>query len=396
MAAMKLSSLRRPRITDPAAVVGTARADRRTRNLARRLSAGDIAVIDHVDIDQRSAASLVEAEVAAVINAAPSVSGRYPNLGPQVLINAGVPLLDNVGRDAFAEIGDGDRIRIVDDTVFRGDTAVACGTRQNASSVATALEASKVGLTSQLEAFSANAVEHLGRERDLLLDGAGVPELTTALAGRQVVVVVRAFDYATDIAGLRPYIKATRPVLIGVDAGADALLETGLRPDVVVTSADDISDRALLSGAELVYVAPRDGRQRTAERLERLGIRPVEFSVSATTEDAALLLAATADARLIVVAGSHGSVLEFLDRGRSSMASSFLTRTAVGSRLVDAKAAAAMYRNRLSGWWVTLVLLVAVLLVVAALLTTPAGQNAADSAQTWLRALYDWGRERVP
>lgn len=393
---MKLSSLRRPRVHDPAAVVGTARLDRRTRSLARRLSPGDIAVIDHVDIDQRSASSLVDARVAAVVNAAPSVSGRYPNLGPQVLMSAGIPLLDNVGGDAFAEIGDGDRVRIVNDTVFRGDTAVAAGVRQNATSVAAALESSKDGLTSQLEAFSANAVEHLSRERNLLLDGAGVPQLTTSLDGRQVVVVMRAFDYAADIAALRPYIKATRPVLVGVDGGADALLEAGLRPDVVVTSADDVSDQALLSGAELVYVAPRDGRQRTAERLERLGIRPVEFPVSATTEDAALLLAATADASLIVVAGSHASLLEFLDRGRSSMASSFLTRTAVGSRLVDAKAAAAMHRNRLSGWWVALILLVAILLVAAALLTTPAGQHAADAARTWLRELYDWVRGRVP
>lgn len=393
---MKLSSLRRTRVHDPTAIRGTARLDRRTRHLAQRLAPGDIAVIDHVDIDRAAAVALVDAGVVAVINTAPSVSGRYPNLGPQVLLNAGVALIDNVGPDAFTEISDGDALRVVDGTVYRGDTVVGCGVRQDAPSVAAALESSKDGLASQLEAFSATAIEHLRRERELLIDGVGVPTLDTPLVGRHVLVVMRAFDYRTDLAALKTYIKEMSPVLVGVDAGADVLLDAGYRLDLVVTSGDDISDRALRCGAELVYVAPQDGRNRNADRLERLGTRPVDFAASGTAEDAALLLAAAANAALIVVAGSHSTLLEFIDRGRSTMASTFLTRAAVGSRLVDAKAVAAMYRNRIRGWWVALLALLSVILVIAAIATTPAGQDWAQAAQAWGLQVYHWCRERLP
>lgn len=392
---MMLSSLRRTRVDDPAAIRGTARLDRRTRQLARRLSPGDIAVIDHVDIDRAAAVALVDAGVVAVINAAPSVSGRYPNLGPQLLLNAGVALVDNVGADAFGEISDGDTLRVVGDTIYRGDTVLGCGVRQDAGSVAAALESSKDGLASQLEAFSATTIEHLRRERDLLIDGAGVPTLDTPLARRHVLVVMRAFDYGADLAALKTYIKEMSPVLVGVDAGADVLLDSGYRPDLVVTAADDVSDQALLCGAELVYVAPRDGRNRTSDRLERLGVRPVDFAATGTAEDAALLLAAAADAGLVVVAGSHSSLLEFVDRGRSTMASAILARAAVGSRLVDAKAVAAMYRNRVRGWWVVLLALLSVTLVAAALLTTPAGQDWAQSALSWMAQVYHWLRGRL-
>lgn len=390
---MKLSSRRRSRAVDPAAISGAARLDRRTRHLARRLAPGDIAVIDHIDMDRAAALALVDAGAAAVVNAAPSISGRYPNLGPQVLLDAGIALVDNVGSDAFAEISDGDRLRVVDDTVYRGDTMVACGVRQDSGSVAAALDASKDGLASQLEAFSANASEHLRRERDLLLDGAGVPAVRTQLAGRSAVVVTRAFDYAGDLAALKTYIKEVAPVLIGVDAGADVLVAAGYRPDLIVTAAEEISDTALQCGAEVVRVVAPDAGNHASDRLERLGVQPVDFAASGSPEDAALLLAHAAAADLIVLVGSHSSLLEFLDRGRSSMASAFLTRTAVSSRLVDARAVAALYRNRLRWWWVALVLVVAVALVGAAVATTPVGQEWWNSLQAALPSAYSWIRE---
>lgn len=392
---MKLSTLRRSRQSG-SAVFGTARLDRRTRQLARRLFPGDIAVIDHVDIDRTAAVALAEAGVVAVVNAAPSISGRYPNLGPQALVDAGIALVDNVGADAFTGISDGDLLRIVDDTVYSGDTAVASGVRQDAASVAAALDSAKDGLASQLEAFGANALEHLRRERRLLLDGTGVPLVDTQLCGRQIVVVTRAFDYETDLAALKPFIKETTPVLIGVDAGTDVLLKAGYRPDLVVTTGDDVSDAALQTGAEVVRVIAPGDRQPSTDRLERLGIEPVDFAATGTAEDAALLLAHTAGAELIVLVGSHSSLVEFLDRGRSSMASAFLTRAAVGPRLVDAKAVAAMYRNRLRSWWVALVLLVAVVLVAAAVATTPVGQQWWHTTSSWLVSGYDWLRGLAP
>jgi uncharacterized membrane-anchored protein len=393
---MKLSSLRRSRGAEPSAVAGTARLDRRTRSLARRLVPGELAVIDHVDIDRAAALALVESGVAGVVNAAPSVSGRYPSLGAQVLVDAGVALVDHVGLDSFAEISDGDRLRIVDDTIYRGDTVVGCGVRQDAASVAAAVDASKPGLASQLEAFSANAIEHLRRERDLLLDGAGVPEVRTKVAGRHVLVVTRAFDYRADLAALKTYIKEAAPVLVGVDDGADVLLAAGYRPDLIVTKVDEVSDAALQSGAEVVRVVTPDGRTRGADRLERLGVQPVDFAARGTTEDAALLLAHAAAAELIVLVGSHSTLLEFLDRGRSTMASAFLTRAAVGSRLVDAKAVASIYRNRVRGWWVALVVLVAVVLVGAAIATTPVGQQWWTSLQAWLVSSYSSLRGLAP
>jgi uncharacterized membrane-anchored protein len=360
------------------------------------LSSGEIAVIDHVDIDRAAALALVESGAAGVVNVAPSISGRYPSLGAQVLVDAGVALVDHVGPEAFAEISDGDQLRIVDDTVYRGDTVVGCGARQDAASVAAAVDSSKAGLASQLEAFSANAIEHLRRERDLLLDGAGVPAVRTRIAGRQVLVVTRAFDYRADLAALKTYIKETAPVLIAVDDGADVLLAAGYRPDLIVTAVDEVSDAALQSGAEVVRVVAPDGRTRGADRLERLGVQAVDFAARGTTEDAALLLAHAADAELIVLVGSHSTLLEFLDRGRSTMASAFLTRAAVGSRLVDAKAVASIYRNRMRGWWVVLVLLVAVVSVGAAIGTTPVGQQWWSSLQAWLVSSYSSLRGLAP
>ena len=392
---MNLTSLRRSRPAH-SGVSGPARLDRRTRSLVRRLRRGDVAVIDHVDLDSAAAQALVEAGVVAVVNLAPSVSGRYPSLGAAVLVEAGVVLLDDVGAEAFSLLNDGDVVRVDGDLLYRADTVVAAGVRQDAASVEAAMEAAKDGVASQLEAFSANAVEHLRRERGLLLDGEGLPEIATPLEGRQVLVVLKAFDSRSDLAGLKTYIKENRPVLVGVGGGADTLLEAGYRPALVVTDGDDASERALRCGAEVVARAGRDGRVSGAERLERLGVRHTTVETSGTAEDAAILLAYGSSAALIVVAGSHNTLLEFLDRGRSAMASSFLTRAAVGSTLVDASAVARLYTHRVKGWWVALLLLVGVALVAAALATTPVGQSWWDALAGRLGELVAWMKQQAP
>lgn len=390
---MKLPSLRRPRSSERAGVTGPARLDRRTRLLIKRLRPGDIAVIDHVDIDRAAAVGLVDAQVAAVVNLAPSISGRYPNLGPDVLVEAGIPLIDNVGAEVFSAINDGDRIRVDGDTVYAGDVAVATGTRQDRESVALAMEQSRDGMASQLEAFSANAVEHLRRDQRLLLDGAGLPGTRTSFEGRQVVVVLRAFDYASDLRGLKTFIKENAPVLVGVDAGADVLLAAGYRLDLVVTSGDDISERALRCGAEVIAHTTSTSRSTGLERLDQLAVPHDTLVASGTSEDAAILLAHGNNAALIVVVGSHATLVEFLDKGRSGMASSFLTRAAVGSSLVDAKAVAHLYHHRFRGWLVFVLLIVAIAAVLAAIATTPVGQDWLDQVTRWVRAGYDRLRE---
>ena len=203
------------------------RIDQRTKQLTKRLKSGDIAVIDHQDLDRVSAEALLACRPVAVINAASSITGRYPNLGPEILVEAGVPLVDNVGKDVMLELRDGQVARLDEDTLYVGDVVVAKGTLFDSDMVAAAMSEARAGLAVQLEAFAANTMEYLRRERELLLDGVGVPDITTVLEGRHALVVVRGYHYKEDLQTLRHYIREYRPVLIGVDGGADALLEAG-------------------------------------------------------------------------------------------------------------------------------------------------------------------------
>jgi uncharacterized membrane-anchored protein len=392
---MKLSLLRRGRSQGLSGITGPARLDRRTRSIVKRIRPGDIAIIDHVDIDRAAAVALVEAGVAVVVNLAPSVSGRYPNLGPEALLAAGVVLVDNVDPEVFSAVADGDLIRVDEGDIYKGEELIAHGVLQDAESVAASLDISKIAMASRLDAFSANAMEHLRRERGLLLDGEGVPDVTTSFAGRHVLIVRRAFEYASELKSLKTYIRENSPVLIGVDDGADALLGAGYRPDVIVTDLDDASDAALQCGAEVVVHSDSDGRPRQLDRLERLTVSHTTFVTGGTSEDAAILLAHAHRARLIVLVGSHSTLLEFLDIGRSGMASSFLTRAAAGSSLVDARAVAQLYSNRIRGWLVLLLVLLAVALVAAAIATTPVGQGWWDSLRDWLNQADTWVRSKV-
>jgi uncharacterized membrane-anchored protein len=345
---MKLPSLRRARPTELPGIAGVVRLDRRTKNLTKRLRPGEIAVIDHVDLDRVSAEALVDCRVAAVVNVADSISGRYPNLGPEILVEAGIPLVDGVGREVFSVLHEGERVRLNEGCLYRGEEVVAKGVSQDSKSVAELMDDARSGLSTQLEAFTANTLEYLRRERDLLLDGVGVPEIHTPMDGRHVLIVVRGYDYREDLVALRPYIREYRPVLIGVDGGADALVENGYVPDLIVGDMDSVKDDTLKSGAEVVVHAYRDGRAPGSERLERLGVDSIEFPATGTSEDVAMLLADSKGASLIVAVGTHNSLVEFLDKGRSGMASTFITRLRVGAKLVDAKGVGRLYRSRVS------------------------------------------------
>ncbi|QXJ20041.1 hypothetical protein AGRA3207_000676 [Actinomadura graeca] len=369
----RVLALGRARDDGRTGVTAVARLDRRTKDLTKRLQPGEVAVIDHVDLDRVSAEALVSCGVGAVVNVAPSISGRYPNLGPQILIEAGIPLIDDVGPEIFGRLAEGDPVRIEESTVYRGEDVVAKGTAQSAETVETALTEAKAGLASQLEAFVANTMEYVKRERDLLIDGVGVPEVTTKLAGRHALIVVRGYHYREDIATLRPYIREYRPVLIGVDGGADALLEAGYRPDMIVGDMDSVSDDALTCGAEIVVHAYRDGRAPGLKRVHELGAEAVVFPATATSEDIAMLLADDKGATLIVAVGTHANMVEFLDKGRAGMASTFLTRLRVGSKLVDAKGVSRLYRSRISTWSLLFLVLGAFVAIVTAVAMSPAG-----------------------
>ena len=370
---------RRPAPDAMPGVVGPARVDRRTKNLTKRLRPGDIAVINHLDLDKVSADALVLARPAAVVNAASSISGRYPNLGPEILVRAGIPVLDEAGAEVMA-LKDGDPLRLDGDTLWSGIRRVATGRVLDAEVVEADMHEARAGLSAQIEAFATNTMEFIHKERDLLLDGIGVPPIRTQIEGRHCLIVVRGYHYREDIDTLRPYIREYRPVLIGVDGGADALIEAGHKPHLIVGDMDSVSDAALRSGAEIVVHAYRDGRAPGLARVEALGLTPVVFPAAGTSEDVAMLLADDSGAELIVAVGTHVTLVEFLDKGRDGQASTFLTRLRVGGKLVDAKGVSRLYRARIPGRMLLLMLLVGMLALFAAMTSTPAGQ-------AWLQVL---------
>jgi uncharacterized membrane-anchored protein len=382
---------------------GPLRVDRRTSTLVRRLKPGDIAVIDHLDLDRANAQALLDCGVAAVVNASPFISGRYPNLGPELLARAGVVLVDNVGSDAFGKLHDGAPARVHEGRVYVKDEPVLEGKELATEDITEMMAEARGGLSTQLQSFTHNTTEFLRREQELLLHGEGAPELRTRIEGRPVVVVVRGYDYREDLRRLRRYIREQRPVLVGVDAGADALLEAGHRPDIVVIGEEGlapgsragdatVSDKTLRGAKEVVLHSDRAGRAVGSDRLDRIGVRAHNFSASGTSEDVALLLADLAGASLIVTVGTHATLTEFLDRHRSGLAGTFLTRLRVGPKLVDAKGVPQLYSGRVRIWHLLVVLVAGVTALLVAIAGTPVGQEWWDAVRAWLTDAFDWLR----
>lgn len=383
----------RPDTSGLPGVAGPIRADRRTSALLERLRPGDIAVIDQIDLDRTTADALLDREVCAVVNASVFISGRYPNLGPEVLANAGVALVDGVGPEVFSRIKDGARGRVHDGTLYLKDQAVADGRGLREQDVAALMDDARSGLAAQLQSFTANATEFLRRQQGLLLHGEGVPELSVRLKGRPVVVVVQGFDYRADLKRLKRFIKEQKPVLVGVDAGADALVAAGHKPDLIVvgqlgfdhpgSGSVPVSDKALRSAREVVIHSDESGRVIGGERIERLGIRAREIASGGSSSDVALLIADVAGAAPIVTVGAHASLDELLDRQQTGQASTFLTRLRVGPKLVDARSVPHLYAGRVRAWHAVVVLLVGLVAVGAAIATTPVGQDWYDSLRDW-------------
>jgi uncharacterized membrane-anchored protein len=362
---MKLSGLLTRQEQYLPGVIGTARVERASGDLLRRVRAGDVVVLDRTDLDRRTAEALVSAEVAGVVNAVPSISGRYPNLGPEVLLSAGITLIDDVGTEILQQLKDGTKVRLHDGGVFVGDREIARGQDQDADAVADQLIEAKAGMSAQLEAFSANTIEFLRKERMLILDGVGVPELIVRMDGRHVLVLAPGYGHADVLKRLRRYIKEQRPVLIGVDAGADVLREAGYRPDVIVGDPGGVDTDTLKDGAEVVIPAHIDGHAPGLERIQDLGIGAVTFPAAGNSEDLALLLADAHGASLVIAVGFQATLHEFLDRGRSgSNPSTFLTRLRLGAKLVDGTAVAALQRGSIAPIGAVIVLVLAVLAVV--------------------------------
>ena len=386
---MKTIRKNRTSTGDVAGVTGVARFERDNNRLSRRLRSGDIAVIDHVDLDRTHAEALVERGVRAVINAGTSTSGRYPNLGPQILAHAGIAIVDHVGPEIWTSINSGDTIRLEGAEIYREGALVASGVDLDDSRITSQLATAQSGLATQLGSLAANSAEHLRREQAMLLEGAGVPHLSARLRNRPVVVVSRTYDHESDLAGLKAYIADHDAVLIGAGPGADALLDAGYTPDLVIGALGDLSDRALKASGEVVITSP-SGKVEAVERLEKAGANAQTFVAAGSDEDLALVVADSNDASVIVLVGGHRSLVEFLDRGPTEMSSAFLTRLRVGSKLVDAKAVSEFYNNRISAWPVLLLLTLSVLAVVVSVAVTPVGESWFDSLGTHFQDFSNW------
>ena len=352
----------------------------KTKEILPHLNAATIPVINHANLDRVTAETLVEAGVGAVVNAAGSATGEYPNMGPFILARAGVYILDGVGRKVFERLSTGDEIELRGDGVYRGGELVAVGEHLDEETAERKLRESRKVVGAALESFAQNTVEFMRHEQDLLFSKLGVPaELVREIRGRHVLVVVRGYDYRQDLAALRAYLREVRPFIIGVDGGADALLEAGRSPDLVFGDMDSVSDKGLLAADHVLVHAYPSGEAPGMERVMAAGIKGAKtLPAPGLSEDVAILIAEQCGAELIVAVGTHVGLVEFLDKGRKGASSTFLTRLKVGPRLVDAKGVSKLYPSRVSVW-LLVALVVAGLVAVSAIVYS--SQSLADIFQ---------------
>ncbi len=357
-------------MSDPlvGAVTDVARVDQRTKDLTKRMQPGEIAVINHADIDRVAAEGLIAAQVGAVLNAAVSITGRYPNGGPIRLVEAGIPLVDGLGESIMSAVAEGDLVTVEDGEVRRDGGLLASGTVQSVAMVTSAMEAARANIGDELERFAANTLEYISHEAKIMFEPLELPELRAKFKGRHAMVVVRGHDYLSDLAALKAYLREYEPVLIGVDGGADALLDHGFTPDIIIGDFDSLTINAVHCGAQLLHHVHPDGRAPGRENLEALGLAPGagydEFIAEGMSEDVAMLLAYEAGATLIVAVGTHSTMVEMLDKGRKGMASTFLTRLRLGPVLVDAKGVNRLYEGRVRRRDIVVLILAAVVTIV--------------------------------
>jgi uncharacterized membrane-anchored protein len=372
-------------------LTGQAKLDRRTKNLVKRLSADDIAIIDHTDLDRVSAEELVESGVRVVVNVAPSQSGRFPNPGPLALVRGGVRLIDAPGADLFDHVHEGELLTVRGGGLYRNGTCLATGRVLDERELERMLGEQRGRVTEALEAFAENTMRYLREEGKLLAEGIDFPPLETRFRDRHALVVARGPGYKRDLRIVKPYIRDFKPVLIAVDGGADALLEAGYKPDVIVGDMDSVSDKALRCGAELLVHGYRDGAAPGEERAQELGVPYQIARATGISEDLALLLAYEKGSELIVAVGTHFNLIEFLERNRAGMSSTFITRLKVGEILIDAKGVSRLASRQVGIWPLVLLALAGLGAIAVAIVVSPALRHLIEYLALRLRDLLGIG-----
>jgi len=362
---------------------GPARLGRRTKLLVKSLQPGAIAILDHKDLDRVSAEDLIAAGVLAVLNCSPSSTGAYPNMGPLLLVQAGIHLVDLPDDKLFKQLKDGDALTVRGGMVIRGSMELVSGQVQEPAAVRAATDERRREIGDALEAFAKNTIEHMLEERELLSGRIDLPRFDTDFRDRPALIVVRGVDHQKDLRTLRPYIRDVKPRIIAVDGGANALLEEGFKPDMIVGDMDSASEASLRCGAELVVHAYPDGRAPGRDHLESLELPFKLVPAPGTSQDVAMLIAAEKGAELIVSVGSQFNLVEFLDKNRRGMASTFLTRLRLGEILVDAKGVSRLYRPLPGARPLVFVALAGLACLLAIVVLTPALRDVADLM--WLK-----------
>ena len=368
---------------------GKARLDKRTKNLVKRLRRNEIAVIDHDDIDEVAAASLIEAHPQAVVNADLSITGKYPTNGVLNILKAGIPVIDGVGPRVFEEVKEGAIVEIRDGEIYCNRRFICKGKVLGIKDVEEKLKEARHNLTEELDRFVENTLEYAKKEKGILLNNVTLPQLRTRIKGRHVLIVVRGKNYKEDLKAISTYIEEEKPVLIGVDGGADALLESGYKPDIIVGDMDSVSDQALKCGAELIVHAYPDGRAPGLERVQGMDLPAKILLMPGTSEDVAMILAYENGAELLVAVGTHSNMLDFLEKGRKGMASTFLVRLKVGSILVDAKGVSQLYRQHLRVKYLLQLLVAAFIPILVLIWVSPSTKPLLRLISLQLKLLFN-------
>ncbi|MBU5677550.1 hypothetical protein KQI88_14090 [Alkaliphilus sp. MSJ-5] len=351
------------------------RLDKKTKSLVNRLEAGDIAVIDHDDLDEVAANSLVNKKISAIINCGKSISGRYPNLGPGIICKANIPIFDVIKGDLFSILEEGNTIEIIDNEIFFEGRLISKIEFLSEDKVNELLMLAEENIEIELEKFIENTLVYANKEKDFILGNLKVPSIKTEIRGRHVLVVVRGQNYREDLSAILSYINEVNPILIGVDGGGDALLEFGLTPHIIVGDMDSVSDECLKKCNEIIVHAYPDGKAPGMDRVKSLGLEAVSFPAPGTSEDIAMLLSYDKGADLIVAVGTHSNMIDFLEKGRKGMASTFLVRMKVGSKLVDARGVNKLYKSSIKAKYIIWLVIAAFIPIIMIMLISNPIQN---------------------